>query len=163
MLNGFGKVKRRFRNTNMTDTTQAAQATAVQGAVDEHIELYIAVRAKIKQLDAAHEKSKEKYVDVLNRINGWLTSFLDSAKVDSVKTKYGTAYTTTRHTASLADPEAFMKFVTENGLFDLLNRSANPSAVKDYVEEHKQLPPGCNLNAIRTIGVRKKSGGTNAD
>jgi hypothetical protein len=70
-------------------------------------------------------------------------------------TKGGTIYTSTRYTASLADPEAFMKFVIETRQFDLLDRKANSTAVKDYVGEHNVLPTGCNLTAMKTLGVRR--------
>jgi hypothetical protein len=48
----------------------------------------------------------------------------------------------------------FMDFVVENKFFHLLDRRANTPAVKTWVEEHKELPPGCNLTSVQTLGVR---------
>jgi hypothetical protein len=58
----------------------------------------------------------------------------------------------------LADPEAFMKYVIDNQAFDMLDRKANVTAVKEYVQETGALPPGVNLSSIKTIGVRRASG-----
>jgi hypothetical protein len=33
---------------------------------------------------------------------------------------------------------------------------ANVTAVKDYVKEKGVLPPGCNLNALKSVGVRRR-------
>ncbi len=87
-----------------------------------------------------------------------MQNFMEQAGADNIKTAHGTCYSTTRYTASLADPEAFMKFVRDTGSFDLLDRKANVTAVKDYVAEKSCLPPGVNLSAIKTVGVRRASG-----
>jgi hypothetical protein len=50
-----------------------------------------------------------------------------------------------------------MKYVIDNNLFDLLDRKANVTAVKDHVKEKGALPPGVNLSAIETVGVRRPS------
>jgi hypothetical protein len=54
----------------------------------------------------------------------------------------------------LADPEAFMKFVIANQAYDLLDRKANATACRDYAAEHQNLPPGVNMSAVKTVGVR---------
>jgi len=51
-----------------------------------------------------------------------------------------------------------MKFVVDNNKFELLDRRANATAVKDYVAANNVLPPGCNLSAICTVGVRRPPG-----
>jgi len=48
-----------------------------------------------------------------------------------------------------------MDYVTTNKLFDLLDRRANTTAVKAFVKKNNQLPPGCNLSAVETVGVRR--------
>ena len=93
-----------------------------------------------------------------NVLTTWLQDFLETAGAQSVKTKEGTVYASTRYTASLADPQAFMDYVIKHTAFDLLDRKANATAVRDFVENHNALPPGVNLNAIRTVGVRRAAG-----
>lgn len=128
----------------------------LQAKVDQRVGQYIQVRDALKALEEEYEKKKQPLVEVQNLLNGWLMDFLDKAGADSIKTAAGTCYLSTRYTASLADPDAFMKHVIENNRFELLDRRANATAVKDYVKEHGQLPPGANLSAMKTLGVRRR-------
>lgn len=137
----------------MTETTTDA-ATKVEEAVD----LYLALRARKKKIEDRHEEELAPVNEKLNSLTTWLQDFLESNGAQSIKTKHGTAHTTTRYTASLADPQAFMNYVIENSAFDLLDRKANSTAVRDFVEANKAPPPGVNLSAIRTVNVRKPTG-----
>lgn len=123
--------------------------------MDKIVEQYVQVRDKMKAMNAAHEKALEEPKAIQEILAGSLQAMLDKTNSTSIKTKHGTCYVSTRYTASLPDPEVFMKFVIDNHLFDLIDRRANVTAVKDYVEEKKALPPGVNLTALKTIGVRR--------
>lgn len=126
--------------------------------VEQRIAEYVAVRDRIKAIKDEQEKALEPLVELQNMLTGWLQSVLDKTGAESIKTAAGTAYTTTRYTASLSDPKAFMDFVITTKNFDLLDRKANVTAVKDYLSENKMFPPGVNLSSIATIGVRRASG-----
>lgn len=130
--------------------------TDISGAVEKRIEQYLAVRDKIKMMEDEAKKAIEPFKLIQEQLAGWLQEFMDKTGGDSIKTKAGTAYVSTRYSATLADPDAFMQFVIENKLFDLLDRRANATAVKDYTGEKGAPPPGVNLTALKTIGVRSK-------
>lgn len=138
--------------------TPAVVPAATAATVDKRIEQYITIRDKLKAMDAEHEERKKPLVELQNLLTGWMQNFLEQAGADNVKTAHGTCYSTTRYTASLADPQAFMDFVITNQAYDLLDRKANVTAVRDHVEASGGLPPGVNLSAIKTIGVRRTSG-----
>jgi hypothetical protein len=126
--------------------------------VDKRVEQYIKVRDAIKAANEAHELSIKPLVELQNLLTGWMQNFMEQAGADNIKTAHGTCYSTTRYTASLADPEAFMNYVISNQAFDMLDRKANVTAVKDYVAETGALPPGVSLSSIKTVGVRRASG-----
>ncbi len=126
--------------------------------VDKRVEQYIKVRDAIKAANDAHEASIKPLVELQNMLTGWMQNFMETAGADNIKTSSGTCYSSTRYSASLADPEAFMNFIKTTSNYDLLDRKANVTAVRDYVEEHGALPPGVNLSAIKTVGVRRASG-----
>lgn len=129
-----------------------------QTVVDKRIGQFIEVRDKIKEIEERHEKELKPFVDMKNKLQEWLLSNLDTTGATSIKTKLGTCYASVRYTASLADPDTFMKFVIENQRYELLDRRANATAAKDYAEENGgALPPGVNLSAIKTVGVRRPS------
>jgi hypothetical protein len=132
----------------MTDTP------GLQTTVDKRVGQYIQIRNALKKMDEEFEAKRKPLVEIQQILSGWMQAFLEKSGSESVKTASGTCYQSTRYTASLADPEAFMKFVITNQAYDLLDRKANATACRDYVEEHKNLPPGVNISAIRTVGVR---------
>lgn len=123
--------------------------------VSKRVAQYIQLREKLKLLDEAHKKQTEPILTAMNLIQGRIEQLLDQCGADNMKTKHGTCYKSTKWTASLADPELFMKFVKDNDRFDLIDRKANANAIRDYVQERKVLPPGVNLSQVRTIGIRK--------
>jgi hypothetical protein len=126
--------------------------------VEKRVKQYVAVRDHIKVIEERHKKELEQWVSDKEKLTGIIQAALAAAGAESIKTSEGTAYTTTRYTASLADPKAFMDFVIENKQFDLMDRKANAPAVRDYCAEKGSLPPGVNLSSISTIGVRRASG-----
>ena len=126
--------------------------------MEKRTEQYIQVRDALARVDAKWEKERKPLLEIQERLSGRIRKFMDDNKLENLKTAHGTCYTSTRFTASLADPDIFMKHVIATGQFDLLDRRANSTAVKDYVNEHNELPPGCNLNAVQTVGVRRPTG-----
>lgn len=126
--------------------------------IDERVAGYLAVRDKIKEMEERHAQEKLELIKYRDYLEKKLSEFMTANNLDNIKTAVGTAHWNTRRTASLADPDAFMQFVIANQQFDLLDRKANSAAVTQYVEKHNMLPPGCNLNTIQTVGVRRPSG-----
>ena len=126
--------------------------------MDKRVEQYVQIRDALKRIEEKYEAERKPLLEIQEILSGMMQEFLDTNKVDNAKTKHGTFYRSTRYTASLADPDVFMKFVIATNKFDLIDRRANATAVKEYVQENNQLPPGCNLNAVQTVGVRRKPG-----
>lgn len=126
--------------------------------IEKRTAQYLQVRDALKRVDEKWEAERKPLQELQEVLSGILRSFMEANKLDNLKTKSGTCYTSTRYSASLADPEAFMQFVINSGKYELLDRRANSTAVKDYVSEHKTLPAGCNLNAVQTVGVRRPTG-----
>ena len=116
---------------------------------------FVALRDKIKEVKERHEKELEPYVGLQEDLNGWLMGHLDKIGAQNVKTSSGTVFTSTRYNASLRDPKAFMDYVITNGAYDLLDRKANTTAVKKFIEDNKSEPPGCALSAVRLLNVRR--------
>jgi hypothetical protein len=67
----------------------------------------------------------------------------------------GTAYRITRTNASVQDSEAFMDFVRERELWDMLEPKASKDAVKDFMDTNGEPVPGVNYTVDSTIGIRK--------
>ena len=123
--------------------------------VDAWIDEYVKIRDLIKKREDEHKEALKPLRNRQEELTGLLQKVLDDTNTDKVSAKSGTAYTTTKYNAALADPEAFMAFVASHGYFDLLDRKANVTAVKEYVLENKALPPGVNLTQFKTVNVRR--------
>lgn len=137
--------------TDVTETNETQAPVKVEARIAQYIECRDAI-AKAKE---EYEKSVAPLVTLQNMLTGWLQRFMDTTGSTSVKSKFGTCYSSTKYTASLADPKAFMDYVISTKQFDLLDRKANVTAVKDHVADKGALPPGVNLSAIETVGVRR--------
>jgi hypothetical protein len=125
--------------------------------IERRVGQYVMIRDKIKEMEERHKTELKGLKAIQEELTGILQASLEAVKAESIKTSEGTVYATTRYTASLADPKAFMDYVIANNHFDLLDRKANATAIRDYVAQCGELPPGANLSAISTIGVRRAS------
>jgi hypothetical protein len=123
--------------------------------ISKRVDQYVRLRDEIKRLDEEHKTKMKPYRDALEKLNSLLLTHLNDIGGDSVKSAAGTVYRTERKTASLADPDIFMRFVIDNEAWDLLDRKANVTAVVDYIEENNAEPPGVNLNRTYIVGVRR--------
>jgi hypothetical protein len=142
----------------MSDIAEAvAPPDAAAAQFEKRTKQYIEVRDKIREISERHSEELKPFVEIQNALTAWLTENLDKVGAKSIKTTQGTVYQSTRYSAALSDPKAFMDHVIETQNWNLLDRKANSTAVRDYVEQNKFEPPGVRLSAIRTVGVRRAS------
>ncbi len=143
----------------MTDTQVAAGTPAdpmpVSFNVATRVAQYLQLRAKRKAMAEAYDQQDKPYAEMENLLSGLILQHLEAVGADNIKTPAGTCYRSEKSTASLEDPDLFMKHVKETEQFDLLDRKANVTAVKAYIAEHGgALPPGVKISTRLTLGVR---------
>ena len=85
----------------------------------------------------------------------FLQKAFDAAGLDSAKTSAGTAYTSTRTTASVADKDSFMDFVKANSEWHLLETRCSKTAVEQFKEVNGEVPPGVNWREERVVNIRR--------
>jgi hypothetical protein len=123
--------------------------------MDNLVRMFVKVRDELAKRKEAYEESIKPLTEIKSKLEGRMLAFLDQSGQTSAKTQYGTCFTTVKDRASLADPDAFMAFVMKKGLFELLDRRANATAVKDFVENEGTLPPGVNFHSYKALSVRR--------
>lgn len=123
--------------------------------INKRVDQYVKLRDHIKQLDDEHKEKMKPFKETLEKLNAVLLDHLIKINGDSVRTEAGTVYRTAKKSASLADPDAFMRFVIGNEAWDLLDRKANVTAVADFIEENQETPPGVNFTTTYVVGVRR--------
>lgn len=142
----------------MTEPTTPADPfanVAIPTNIDALVGQYVKLRDKIKAADDAHKLRMAPAKTHLERLNGALLAAIQAAGAESVKTANGTAYQTTKRTASIADGQAFRGFIIENRQWDMADWKANAPAVEAYLQENQDLPPGVNLSSVVVVGVRR--------
>lgn len=116
---------------------------------------YIELRDKKYELKHKYEYQAAQLDEVLNKIEAKLLEVFDKMGMDSCKTEFGTAYSSTRTSASVADPETFMSFVIENAEWSLLEKRVAKLAVEQYKDANGDLPPGINYRAERVVNIKR--------
>lgn len=123
--------------------------------VEKRISQYVALRDKIKALEESHKTAMAPYKEALETLGNVVLKHMQDTNVESVKSGAGTAYISERTSVSLQDAEAFMAYVIQNGLWELLDRKANAPAVEEHIKKTGGLPPGAKFNKMVKIGVRR--------
>jgi hypothetical protein len=102
------------------------------------------VKEKIAMIDAA-----------LDAAEAAILSEFQKTGAEAVKTPYGTAYRTTRTSATVQDWDAVLGFIRENEAWHMLDKRVNKTGVEEYRQEHNDLPPGVNWREEAIINVRR--------
>lgn len=126
--------------------------------LSEAVSLYIQMRDKKAQMKADFEASVAPLTEKMDKLEAKLLDVFNKTGMDSVKTEFGTAYATTRTTASVADREAFMEYVKANEEWALLEVRTSKTAVEQYrAANDNDLPPGINLREERVVNIRRSA------
>lgn len=144
---------------NMAVTVNPSQSVIPQSTspnFEKRTGQYVALRDLIKNEDDAHKERMKPKRAMLDKLNNDLLNALNMVKTDSASNAYGTVYRSEQVSATLADPDAFMRHVISAQSWELLDKKANKTAVKAYVEDTGVPPPGVNYNVNLVVGVRRK-------
>lgn len=123
--------------------------------ISDVVAKYIELRDKKAELKHEYDFKVAKVDEVLTKIEAKLLEVFDSAGMDSVKTEFGTAYSSTRSSASVADKETFMNFIKENDEWSLMEVRAAKLAIEQYKDANGDLPPGVNWREERVVNFRR--------
>lgn len=125
--------------------------------LSEAVSLYIQMRDKKAQMKADFEASIAPLNEKMEKLEAKLLDVFNKTGMDSVKTEHGTAYTTTRTTASVADRDAFMEYVKANEEWSLLEVRASKTAVEQFKAVHDDIPPGVSIREERVVNIRRSA------
>lgn len=124
-------------------------------STDVLIEKYIKLRDKKAQMKTAYETSLEPVEEAMAKIEAYLMKVLDEQGADRIGGATGVAYKSTASSATVADKELFRKFVVDNGFWELADIRAAKTAIKEYVDEKEDLPPGINWYTETKLRVNR--------
>lgn len=135
-----------------------AQAAAPP-VINKRIAQYIELRDKIDKENDAHKARMKPLTDTLIKLNNVILQHFLEHGGDSLTVRgVGTAYVTAKKSATIADGEAFKRFVIGAQAYELLDWRANAPAVTAWMEANQgEVPPGLNFRAVNVVGVRRAS------
>jgi hypothetical protein len=122
---------------------------------DELVQLYIALRDQVAKEKAEFEASVADKKAKMDKIEGILLHRFNETGDESVRTKFGTAYRTTKKFASVADWDALLGFIREKEAWELLTRAVNKAVVEQYIAANDELPPGVSWREEVALGFRR--------
>ncbi len=119
------------------------------------VEKYIALRDAKAAVSAQYKEKLAKFDLVLDKMEAHLLGEFNKLGIDSIGCDAGTAYKSTRSSASVADWDATLDYIRTNELWNMLERRVAKKAVEEFRDEHGDLPPGLNWREEVTINVRR--------
>src|SRR5574342_136288 len=99
------------------------------------VEMYIKLRDYKRAAEDEFSKSMERTRMGMEKLESMILAHLNNTGLDNIKCDAGTAYRKTDYSATVKDREAFLKFIQESGLWDLLDARANKKFVREYTEQ----------------------------
>jgi len=123
--------------------------------LDEAVAKFIELRDERDALKKRHSAELKVITDKMERIQGAIMRLFQKTGQDSAKTAAGTPYLQTRVSASVADRDAFLKFVRENDAYEFLENRVSKTAVQQFMEEREEVPPGVKVTTMQVLNVTR--------
>lgn len=133
--------------------TEAPQQITADMVISKYVETRDQMAAKTKAL-------KEELADLKvlqEKRELWLQGELTKLGLDSFKSAHGTAFTTWKDSATVADRQVFLDWVHKEweDRESFLENRVSKSAVKQRLEDGELEPPGINYTKIKALQVRR--------
>jgi hypothetical protein len=127
-------------------------------ATDELIGRYIELRDQIADMKKEYEAKVKPLNEFMQVIASKMLGDMHDSGQKSLKTDRGTAFIKESTFVGVSDWEAALNYIRENEAYDLLTKAVNKTAVKEYLEEHEDIPPpGVNITLKNEVQFRKPS------
>lgn len=124
-------------------------------STDVLIEKYIQLRDKKAQMKQEFDSKTSSIDEAMKKIEAHMMKVLDEAGADRIGGATGVAFKSTVNSATVADKEAFRAFVQESDRWELADLRAAKTAIKDYIDEVADLPPGINWRTETVVRINR--------
>lgn len=125
--------------------------------LDELVANYIKLRDKKSQLKKQYDEKVAKVDAVMDKMEAIILKTFQDSGIDSARTDAGTAYISTRTSATVASREELFQWIQEDfeerSIF--LENRVSKVAVEQFKAANDDLPPGVNFRSELVVGVRR--------
>lgn len=123
--------------------------------VEDVVRGFVKLRDKKNEIKRRHSEELAPINEKMATLEAWLQRDLLNRKVQSQKTAAGTAYLSTDARATVKDRDAYLDFVREKEMWDLLENRVSKTVVRDYLEETGEVVPGVHYEVSQVVRVRR--------
>ena len=121
------------------------------------LKLFIALRDRRAQRKAAYDNDDAGDRGKQDKIEVEFLRRFQERGIDNVSARdVGTAYKSTRSSATVADWDTFLDHIINNEAWEMLERRVNKTAVEQYKSVEEDLPPGVNWAETQVVNFRRK-------
>lgn len=138
----------------MSEVAERPRLTA-----DAMIERYVKLRDKKKEIEARHKDELAPFNDAMKRLEGFMLEALNQSGLDSMKSAHGTAFKSTRTSATVKDWPLTLAFIREHQAWDLLEARVAKTVAYQIIADTQAPIPGVETSAELTVNVRRPSAG----
>ena len=123
--------------------------------MDQAVALLRQMRDEIEAIEAEAKSRTNAIAEKASKIEAWIAKKSLDEGVESYKTPHGLVYFTNTDYCSVANWDTIYNWIQENNHKEMLTKGVSKTAVKSYLTESGQLPPGLNWGTKRTLNLRK--------
>jgi hypothetical protein len=121
------------------------------------LKLFIGLRDRRAQRKAAYNDDDSGDKEKQNKIEVEFLQRFQNRGIDNVSAReVGTAYRSTRSSATVADWDTLLDHVKDNDAWEMLERRVNKTAVEQFKAVNDDLPPGINWSETQVVNFRRK-------
>lgn len=125
--------------------------------LDELVANYIKLRDRKSQLKKQYDEKVAKVDAVMDKMEAIILKTFQDSGIDSARTDAGTAYISTRTSATVGSREELFQWIQEDfeerSIF--LENRVSKVAVEQFKAANDDLPPGVNFRSELVVGVRR--------
>jgi hypothetical protein len=124
--------------------------------INKLCEQYVALRDRKRTLEAQHKEALAPFNKVMGELESRMLGYMQEAGIGHVSTPSGTAYQTTKPSATIRDGSAFRQWVVETASYQIVDWRANANAVAEFIDANDGTPPpGVNFSTRTTVNFRR--------
>lgn len=122
--------------------------------VSDVVAKYVELRAMKEKMDEAHKQKVAEIRKAMDMLEGYFLKYFDKTGQTQIKTDTATVFVKTNDYAQVADWDAVLEFIRENDAFEFLEKRVSKTAVRDFIDDKKEVPPGINYGTKLSVNVR---------
>jgi len=117
--------------------------------------VYRKIRDKRAELKASFNEQDDALKEQMESIENAFMEEMDELGQETIKTPEGTVFIKENLKANFADWSASLEWMKEHDDFGLLTHRPAVGAVREFINETGEPPPGVNIFRERTVQIRK--------